>query len=179
MITTKEFLESELTWGIGFHNPAFVALAEATANQLANLPVSTVLDFGAGTGVYTKAMLDKGYDVHTFELYPEHRQYISEHVPNVHFVDVPVSCDLLFCIEVLEHMTDQEIDQLFDTAKFQWIIFSSTSERVPVFDEDWGHINIKEQNEWIELFSMKGYEFVEDLKLPCLWAKLFKKKVIE
>ena len=69
MITTKEFLEKELGWGISFDNPTFKNLAKVTAEQFKDLPIKTVMDYGAGTGVYSAAFHNEGYDTYVYEIW--------------------------------------------------------------------------------------------------------------
>ena len=176
MISTKEFLRVELENGIGFHNPAFVNLARVTANQLADLEVKTILDYGAGTGVYSKAYMDAGYDVVAFELFKEHRDYIKAKAPEIKLIKKPKTTDLLSFIETAEHMTDEELDTLLTSIEPKYILFSSTSERIPDFDEDWGHINIKEQIEWDAFFAEYGYTKLRGTNKPTAWAKIYIKK---
>lgn len=174
MITDKEFLAAELAMGVSFDNPAFRALAAATAKQLAGLNVKTVLDYGAGTGVYADAYHQAGYEVKAFEIFPAHRDYMAEKVPHIEIIDQPITTDVLSFIETAEHMTDAELDKLFSTIYPEFILFSSTSQKTD-FDESWGHINVKEQAEWDSYFSQKGYEKLKDLTAPTSWSKLYVK----
>ncbi len=75
-------------------------------------------------------------------------------------------------IEVAEHMTDKELDKLFKSISPKYILFSSTSERT-AWDLAWGHINVKEQSEWVKLFGSKGYKLVKETNVPTEWSKLF------
>ena len=78
-------------------------------------------------------------------------------------------------IEVAEHMTDKELNALFKKIKPTYILFSSTSQKTDN-DEAWGHINIKQQNEWDAIFSSKGYEIYKQLSIPTSWSKIYKLK---
>ena len=179
MITQDEFLKCELDWGIGFHNPSFIALCDSTAKQIKDIPelanVKTILDYGGGTGVYSQSFFNEGYDVSYYDIYKSHVDYVKEKAPNLKIVNKPITTDLMVFIEVAEHMTDIELNKLFKQIKPDYILFSSTSESKPEFDIEWGHINIKQQNEWIEFWKIKGYEFVRDMQNPTTWTKLFKK----
>lgn len=175
MISDVDFLKHELKAGIGLHNPDFVKLCDVTANQIKDLPIKTVLDYGAGTGVYSMAYINKGYDVYSFEIFKAHREYIKENATKIKLISKPVTTDLLNFIETAEHMTDKELNKLFKMIQPNYILFSSTSEKTNV-DEDWGHINIKEQTEWDNFFESKGYEKVKPLSYPTSWSKLYKLK---
>ena len=173
-ITDKEFLATELEMGIGFGNPAFEALAEITAEQIKGLG-HTLLDYGAGTGVYSNAFHKAGFDVFIYEIFEAHRDYITQNAPHLNIIDMPISTDIMAFIEVAEHMTDLELHSLFDKINPEYILFSSTSERKPGWDELWGHINVKDQSDWDAFFSSKGYGIYRQLYAPTTWAKIYKK----
>jgi len=171
-ITPEQFLKCELEWGIGFHNDQFKALAAATVEQFKELKIRSVLDFGAGTGVYSDAAHRAGYEVKVFEIWQSHIDYILENNPALEIVPKPVTTDLMMFIEVAEHMTDADLMQLFATITPRYILFSSTSETTS-WDVEWGHINVKQQDEWVAFFQSIGYRFVKSMNHPTTWAKLF------
>jgi hypothetical protein len=174
-ISDKEFLEAELAMGISGDNPSFVGLCNATAQELMNYTdIKSVLDYGAGTGVYANALHEKGFDVKIFEIFNAHREHIKSKYPHLEIIDKPITTDCLLWIEVSEHMTDKEIDNLFKTISPKYIYHSSTSETTE-HDEQWGHINIKSQDDWIKLFESKGYEVIRRLDIPTAWSKIYKK----
>lgn len=175
MISEEAFLVTELRMGISMDNPDFRALAAATVSQLHDLGVKTVLDFGAGTGVYSDAYHQAGYDIKAFEIFKSHRDYMAEKVPHIEIIDKPITTDLLSFIETAEHMTDKELDALFKKIKPKYILFSSTSQ-VTDNDEAWGHINIKQQNEWDEYFNTQGYQLIKPMTHPTNWTKLYGKR---
>lgn len=174
-ITDKEFLRTELEMGIGLGNPQFEALASMTAEAVNGLG-HTILDYGAGTGVYSKAFHQAGFDVFIWEKFDAHKEYIREYQPHLRIIDEPITTDIMAFIEVAEHMTDKELNALFKKIKPEYILFSSTSERKPGWDESWGHINIKDQHEWDAYFMGKGYEILRQLTIPTTWAKIYKRK---
>jgi len=178
MITDKEFLETELKMGISFDNPAFVDLAKHTAGQFKDLPIKSVLDFGAGTGVYSNAFYEQGFDIRVYEIWKAHKNYIKEKAPHLKFCYKPFSTDLMVFIEVAEHMTDKELYSLFDKIKPNYILFSSTSESKPEWDADWGHINIKQQPEWDLFFDKLGYNILRQVNYPTNYSKIYVSKNI-
>lgn len=173
MITEKEFLETELAMGISFDNPMFRSLAYQTAEQIKGLGTS-VLDYGAGTGVYADAFHQAGFRVYIWEKFESHKQYISQKAPDLMLIDKPITTDIMAFIEVAEHMTDKELNTLFKKIKPNYILFSSTSEKNDN-DEAWGHINVKEQSEWDAIFAEKGYKIYKQLNVPTLWAKIYQR----
>jgi 2-polyprenyl-3-methyl-5-hydroxy-6-metoxy-1,4-benzoquinol methylase len=173
MITDKEFLATEISMGIHFGNPQFKALADMTAEAISGLGHS-LLDYGAGTGVYADAFHRSGYDVFIYEHFEAHREYIREHAPHLKIIDKPITTDVMAFIEVAEHMTDKELNDLFKMISPSYILFSSTSEKTDN-DEVWGHINVKPQHEWDNFFASKGYIIDKQLSIPTPWAKIYKK----
>jgi 2-polyprenyl-3-methyl-5-hydroxy-6-metoxy-1,4-benzoquinol methylase len=173
MITSKEFLEKELEWGISFANPTFKNLAKVTAEQFKDLPIKSVMDYGAGTGVYSDAFYNEGLLVSVYEIWDEHKDYIRQNAPHLNIIHEPITTDLMAFIEVAEHMTDKEILSLFKSIKPKYVLFSSTSDKSD-FDEQWGHINVKPQAEWVTMFKRMGYELDRHLFNPTSWSKLFK-----
>lgn len=175
MINDKEFLAAELEMGIGFHNESFKNLAKATLNAVSDLNFTTVLDYGAGTGVYADAFQQAGFDVSAFELWDAHKEYIKANAPNVKLVNKPITTDLMLFIEVAEHMTDKEFNALFKVIKPNYILFSSTFEKTD-WDAEWGHIRVLQPEEWDILFEKKGYVKIKNLNFPTSWSKLYQKK---
>jgi 2-polyprenyl-3-methyl-5-hydroxy-6-metoxy-1,4-benzoquinol methylase len=174
-ISNQEFLDAELSMGISADNPTFVGLCDATANQVAMFQdIKSVLDYGAGVGVYSNSLYKKGFEVKVFELFDTHQAYIKEKYPHLELVNEPLTTDCLLWIEVSEHMTDKEIDNLFNAINPKYIYHSSTSETT-VHDIMWGHINIKTQEQWVELFKSKGYEMIKESGIPTTWTKVYKK----
>lgn len=173
MITPEEFLKSEIEWGISATNEAFVELAKETVKQL-NIPFTTVLDFGAGTGVYAEVYRKAGYETYAYEIWDAHKNYIKTNFPELNIIDKPITTDLMNFIEVAEHMTDAELNKLFKSIKPNYILFSSTSNKTS-WDEDWGHINVKEQSEWIEYFNSLGYMLIKELNYPTNYTKLWQR----
>ena len=181
VLSEQEFLDVELSMGIGFHNPGFINLCNNTAEVIKLIPdVKTVLDYGAGTGVYARAYHNLGYDVTVVEKFLPHREYINKEAPELTKVwsledleaNGPVKVDLLSWIEVAEHQTDEEIDHVLKLIRPKFIYFSSTSELTPN-DAAWGHINVKAQTDWVNIFKKKGFKLLASPNLPTSWAKIF------
>lgn len=175
MISEQEFLDTELSVGISPSNPQFVELAKQTADAvIRQCDFTTVLDYGAGVGVYSNEMSKLGKEVFVYEIFKPHREFIQANFPHLPMIEEPKTTDLLMWIEVAEHMTDVEHAYLFSKIQPKYVLFSSTSESTPQ-DEDWGHINIKEQSDWIEMFNKFGYKLKSDMSLPTQWTKLFER----
>ena len=170
----QQFIEQEIAMGITPDNKEFVELAASTIKQAKTMvPFGTLLDYGAGVGVYAEEARKAGYQVYVYEKFVAHRDFIGKRFPELEIIDEPITTDIMLFIEVAEHMTDKELDTLFDTIRPGYILFSSTPHSAPN-DKEWGHINIKQQGKWIEFFKQKGYDLHKYLFVPTHWALMFK-----
>ena len=176
MLTPKQFLETELNAGISADNPAFRELAKRTIDQLIDYDITTVMDYGAGTGVYSNAAQDAGYEVYAFEIWKEHRDYIKAQFPKVKHTIKPITTDAMLFIEVAEHMTDKELQKLMSSINPNVILFSSTPHVTPSFDAEWGHINIKQPEEWDRFFDRCGYNLDKLVQFPTDWSRIYVRK---
>jgi hypothetical protein len=80
----------------------------------------------------------------------------------------------MYFIEVAEHMTDQEIEKALNAIDPKYILFSSTPETTE-WDLDWGHINIKQEAEWIAMFETLGYKVIDKPNTPTTWAMMLER----
>lgn len=172
-LTDVQFLEEELKNGISLDNPYFMDLAKNTIAQL-NGYGNTILDYGAGVGAYSKAAIDAGYKVFTNEKFEAHKQYLVEKIPEINIVEKLPQTDILLLIEVAEHMTNDEIEYLFDQIMPKWILFSSTPHKTE-WDNLWGHINVKSDLEWNDFFLKLHYREHKKVNLPTEWSKIYEK----
>jgi len=53
--------------------------------------------------------------------------------------------------------------------------FSSTP-HTTTWDTEWGHINIKQERDWIAFFKQHDYELLSKIEVPTTWSLLFNKK---
>jgi hypothetical protein len=74
----------------------------------------------------------------------------------------------------MEHITDDKLNDLLTNVDCKYFHFSSTPNTTD-FDEDWGHINVKQEHEWIALFEQHNYELLSNIEVPTTWSLLFKK----
>ena len=174
-LTEDQFLEAELiNFQLTMDNPDFVALAQEVSDYCKKFKPESVLDFGCGTGVYSEIFRREGYNITAQDKFKSHRDYCKEKHPLLKVYQKPREADLMLWIEVAEHMTDQEISKALEVVMPRIILFSSTPNKTE-FDEDWGHINIKTEKDWIAMFKELGYKLIEKPKTPTLWALTFQK----
>jgi len=174
-ITEEEFLKAEIeSLNLTFANADFVALAQEVSDYLHKFKPKSILDFGCGTGVYSEVLRLNGFEVTAQDIFKSHRDYCKENYPRLKVLQKPKEANLMLWIEVAEHMTDEEISKALKAVNPNIILFSSTPETTD-FDADWGHINIKNEKDWIAMFKELGYKLIEKPKTPTLWALTFQK----
>ena len=133
-------------------------------HQLVNeiKPNHHILDFGCGPGVMIDYMTDAGFCYTGCDYSPEARQlYTSKYGKHPeHYIEnldkvKGLEFDLLLSFDVFEHMTDEQIDSILaETGKIPcWFVNISRDQRTP------GHINIKNDRQWIVFFKKRGFVF--------------------
>jgi hypothetical protein len=75
----------------------------------------------------------------------------------------------------MEHLTDDKLHSMLGNIECKYFHFSSTP-HTTTWDEEWGHINIKQEHEWIALFNNHNFQLLTKMNLPTSWSLLFKKK---
>jgi 2-polyprenyl-3-methyl-5-hydroxy-6-metoxy-1,4-benzoquinol methylase len=175
IITEEEFLRAEVEdMNLTMQNVAFVNLATSVAEYCKKFNAENVIDYGCGTGVYSEVMRQHGYDIMALDVFKSHRDYCKKEYPELKVIARPKVADLMLFIEVAEHMTDEEIFKAVDFIEPRLIVFSSTPHKTPG-DEAWGHINIKDEPEWIEFWKGLGYKLLEKPQTPTGWTLTLEK----
>jgi 2-polyprenyl-3-methyl-5-hydroxy-6-metoxy-1,4-benzoquinol methylase len=175
MITEQEFLNAEVEiMNLTMNNEAFVNLAKSVSNYCRKFDASNVIDYGCGTGVYSEVLRMEGYNVMAQDVFKSHRDYCKQQYSELNVIARPKAAELMLFIEVAEHMTDQEIKNAIDFIEPRIILFSSTPEST-VNDAQWGHINIKQEPEWIEFWKGLGYAVLEKPQTPTSWSLTLEK----
>lgn len=185
-MTDKQCFDHELSIGVDLDNDTYVNLFKQTAKEVLQITqAKTFLDCGGGVGAYTKAMLEEGVECTYVDLSKIHGEYVTRKITRNDNTTLQVfikdfttqkwkTFDLIASIEVMEHIEDEKLIPFLKSIKCKYFHFSSTPERT-TFDEAWGHINIKSEEEWIELFTKCGFTLDRKMSLPTSWSLLFKK----
>jgi 2-polyprenyl-3-methyl-5-hydroxy-6-metoxy-1,4-benzoquinol methylase len=173
-LSEEEFLKIELEIGIGPHNPKFVRNRAKDAQMMSKYRKMSAIDYGAGTGVYAEEFRKAGFDIVAQDVFKVHRDFMRENYPDLKVIAKPVPKDLMIFIEVAEHMTDKEIVKAIEMINPKIILFSSTSQTTEG-DEDWGHCNIKAQDEWVTFWLSMGYKVIERPGRPTKWSMILKR----
>jgi 2-polyprenyl-3-methyl-5-hydroxy-6-metoxy-1,4-benzoquinol methylase len=186
-LNDKDCFDTELNAGIHLENESYVNLFKQTAEEIVKITgAKTFLDCGGGMGAYTKAMLEQGLDCTYVDLNQHHFEYVGKRLKTmnegqtlqIYSKDFTTQTfkhfDLVASIEVMEHIPDSKLIPFLTKLKCNYFHFSSTPNTTD-FDKEWGHINIKQEAEWVELFEKCGFIFWQRLSHPTSWSLLFTK----
>ncbi len=77
-------------------------------------------------------------------------------------------------VVILAEWKHSKLIPFLTNLKCKYFHFSSTPHKTD-FDEAWGHINIKSEDEWIALFEQCGFKLDRKMSLPTSWSLLFAK----
>lgn len=185
-MTDEQCFNHELSIGVDLDNDTYVNLFKQTAKEILEITqAKTFLDCGGGVGAYTKSMLEQGLDCTYVDLSKIHGEYVSKRLVknenqtlHIYIKDFTTQkfkmFDLVASIEVMEHIEDDKLKPFLKNIKCKYFHFSSTPNKTD-FDDAWGHINIKSEEEWIALFNECGFTLDRKISLPTSWSLLFKK----
>jgi cyclopropane fatty-acyl-phospholipid synthase-like methyltransferase len=182
----KYFHDQEIKMGIGFHNLNFFKFCGQSMEALVRLlRPQSLIELGSGQGTYLSALNILGVDAIGIDINPYSQAHFREFNPEwadryilSRFSDYTLEkdYDVAMSIEVFEHIDDSELDGMMNqlSKRVKYFFFSSTPERTPQ-DQEWGHINIKSEPEWIEWFCKYG--FIPHVKpmTPTPWTIIFKR----
>jgi len=184
--SSEEFFMYEMVNGLHPGNKEYYNLHDETTNLLiSEVNPKSAVEFGAGTGLTLELFLSKGvnaigYDISKLsKLFFEVRNpWFSNKYKDHSFIDSELEhVDLAYSIEVFEHIPDEILLPFIPkiSKMCNYFAFSSTPYKsTPRFDHLWGHINLKEVDEWIRLFESNNLKLVKRLHLPTEWSLLFK-----
>jgi 2-polyprenyl-3-methyl-5-hydroxy-6-metoxy-1,4-benzoquinol methylase len=174
--TEKEFFDYEISIGVSPHNPDYWNLMAGTSNIIKNYAKS-VIEIGAGMGTLGECLEHKGIEYYGIEPNKYHREFAYNRGQLLHGLDnYPNRCGMIVSIEVFEHLTDEQINEYLESIEANYLLLSSTPyTTTEEFDAWWGHINIKQTDEWIKFMAEYGYSLYHRLTIPTDWTLLFKK----
>jgi len=185
--TDQQFLDEELKRKFTYFNKEYADNMDKLAKYIHNeLKSKSTFEIGCGTGTLLRLLLDKAINAWGFDPSKPHKQWWDANLsPADRFhhgesIRIGEHFDTIIAIEVFEHLTDEQIKQyLLDcSGNCDYFVFSSTSIKdTPEFDIQWGHINVKEQKDWISLFKEYGFEVYKKIKFPTDWTIVFKSKI--
>lgn len=189
MIDNKFFFDKSVE--LGFTTRDYESLVNLHTNGARTLQImgcTSVFEFGSGLGFFLSACQRIGLYNHVgYDINPYERDFaISKGIdPGRYllgdFARLKISkYDAIYSTEVFEHMVDGELNAVLPKlykACNKYFYFTSTPHASddPAWDIEWGHINIKQKDEWIAFFKKHGFDYLQDATDVCSWGLLFKK----
>ena len=187
MVDNKFFFDKSVE--LGFTTTNYESLVNLHTNGASTLQImgcTSVFEFGSGLGFFLSACQRIGLYNHVgYDINPYERDFaISKGIdPGRYLIGkfkTHGSYDAIYSTEVFEHMTDAALKKVMPVlykACNKYYYFTSTphASADPAWDIEWGHINIKQKDEWIALFKKHGFDYMQDATDVCSWGMLFKK----
>ena len=189
MIDNKFFFDKSVE--LGFTTRDYESLVNLHTNGARTLQImgcKSVFEFGSGLGFFLSACQRIGLYNHVgYDINPYERDFaISKGIdPGRYllgdFARLKISkYDAIYSTEVFEHMVDGELNAVLPKLykacnKYFYFTSNPFTSTIPEWDIEWGHINIKQKDEWIALFKKHGFDYLQDATDVCSWGLLFKK----
>jgi SAM-dependent methyltransferase len=158
------------------------------------LKYGKVLDYGCAVGFLIKALSELGYeDIYGVEISKWAKDICRKDgikIASERQVSIPKN--LIFFLDVLEHISNDDIYKIFNKITSDFIIV-----RIPVTTKDNGefvldisendptHINRKTKQSWIALLDSLNYELYSTINLNTIWdskgvfCAIFKEKSVK
>lgn len=190
----KRFFEYCLANGHIQENTAYMEGHHAVADWLIKkLNPETMVEIGCGPGAMLERFIVNNVQATGIELNDHMIEYFQSRNPNfadfIQKVNITQDgldfdlTDLGISIEVFEHidMPEEWWDEFIKKLgkKFKHFYFSSTPYNAnPTFDKQWGHINVRQDIGWINLFERNGWKLIERPQQICQWDMLFKSEIV-
>lgn len=172
---TKEYYQTNNYVNYAERQDRYVHLVSELEDLLKKIGLikkdTMIFDYGCGFGFVSKAFIDLGYkETYSYDISPYATKMATAIGCNMD--DKDFSGNILLALDVLEHMTDEQITNVLTNASSNIIIA-----RIPVADYDCDdfllevsksdktHINCKDKNGWGDLLYDNGYEKILPLNL--------------
>ena len=188
MVDNKYFFDKSVE--LGFTTTNYESLVNLHTNGARTLQImgcQSVFEFGSGLGFFLSACQRIGLYNHVgYDINPYEREFaISKGIDSDRYLlqkgkfKIKGKYDAIYSTEVFEHIFDQDLKLILpelSKACTKYFYFTSTPNRTtPEWDAEWGHINIKQKDEWIELFEKYGFDYLQDATDVTSWGMLFVK----
>jgi 2-polyprenyl-3-methyl-5-hydroxy-6-metoxy-1,4-benzoquinol methylase len=137
---------------------------------------SRILDYGCAVGFLIEGLKNLGYKNSCgFEISEWASNEARKKGLEVYNEFFNFSWDVMFALDVLEHMTDKQIREVFHFYKTNCLVFRIpvSNDRktyiLPVSNQDPTHVNCKTVSDWEELFKSLGYVKILRLNLYTIY----------
>lgn len=172
------------------HYGSLVALHQGGAMYIKNeLGADSVFEFGSGLGFFLSSAKNIGLDATGYGIDERERAFVLSKgidperyiLGKRHEFKLDRRYDCAYCVEVAEHIEDDELLPIFTelAANCQYLYFTSTPHpTTPEEDLAWGHINLKDADGWKSFLGKCGWEFLSNQTQVTGWGMVFKTKAI-
>ena len=144
--------------------PRLLEMHRGLALAIRALGCRSVLELGSGLGPFLLGAAAVGLDAIGIDRNRQARDFaLSKGVDSESYILADIASvrleprDCIVCVEVFEHISDAGLDSICRqlAANCHWFYFTSTPHRDPS-DAEWGHVNLKSREGWIEFFEGHG-----------------------
>jgi SAM-dependent methyltransferase len=159
----------------------YFSLSRELTGLLSNLGLvsvsSRIMDYGCALGFLMEGLEHLGYrNVCGYDISSWAREQAKRNDLNVYGEVSKLDFDIIFCLDVLEHMTESQIDEMFSfynanvlVARIPCSTNDGKSFHLDVSNTDKTHINCMEKPDWINLLSRYGYNVFLPLHLYTIY----------
>lgn len=138
-----------------------------------------MLDYGCAVGFLINGIKKQnydcsGYDISEWAQQESYRKFGIKFVCNKHS-----KFDLMFCLDVFEHMNDEQILNCLSTFEPNTLVvripcadFNKNLYYLDISKNDPTHINCKDKNQWFEFFRNLGYKKFIKLDLLTIYDSI-------
>ena len=183
---------------LGLGEPVFDKLHAELGKAMLSINAVKGFEFGSGLGFFLSACqrinLYKhvGYDINPYErefaiskgIDPNRyllAKWVTKYQLGRYELKTHGSYDAIYSTEVFEHMTDEQISfvmPILYKACNKYFYFTSTphASADPAWDIEWGHINLKQKDEWVAMFARHGFDLLREATEVTPWGLLFVKR---
>lgn len=128
---------------------------------ITDFEINSVLDVGSGIGHAAQWFAERGLDVTAIEGLEEN---VNEAVVPTILVDLTEQSftkdvDLVYCVEVVEHIEEKYLDNLLDTLCCGKYLFMTHG--LPG-QTGWHHVNCQPTEYWLDHLKIRGYDLLEE-----------------
>lgn len=128
---------------------------------ITNFEINSMLDVGSGIGHAAKWFSNKGVDVTAIEGLEDN---VNEAVVPTILIDLTErsftkDVDLVYCVEVVEHIEEKYLENLLDTLCCGKYLFMTNA--LPG-QTGWHHVNCQPTEYWINHLEKRGYKILEE-----------------
>lgn len=135
-----------------------------------------MLDYGCAVGFLINGIKKQQYDCFGYDISDWAKEESLRRF-GINFIDSVVNkFDLMFCLDVFEHMTDDQIKNCLDMFNPDILIvripcanFNESDYYLQISRNDPTHINCKDKNQWIDFFKKFGYSKFKKLDLLTIY----------